>query len=500
MTRLSHRASFWKSSVSTLTLVAALMFASFSAADAQISERHPTERTPDPARTENFHSKRFGVFFHYLDDLQNKAGAVNSLGRETSWNDCVKEFDVERFADRVAETGAGYAFFTMMQQTRFFPAPNETFDRLTGYKPGEACATRDLVMEIADALAKRNIDLYLYWTGDGPVRDPQAFAGLKGVHPVTAEYMKNWSDVAAEYGQRYGKKVKGWWVDGSYSWIGHNEETRGILAEGLRAGNPDRILAFNPGVDPVVQAYSDHDDFTAGEQNSFTSLPETGRFLKGAQWHILTYLGGGWGGAGTKLSKEELAHYVWTVNRLGGVVTIDLLLYRDGELDRSQLETLKPLRSLLAGRDALLETQGASGNLVAGGTAFLRSADGIRSLIPSVGSQHAAMRGIDGDPNTTAVGGGEYPWSLVAYPVKQVTAKKVSVLFGDGFPTDFEVFIKPTGQEWKSLGRFANPDGQKRYDLSFEPEEIEAVKVTGWKPDAEGQPGAQMSVAELEVY
>ncbi|MBP5621189.1 MAG: hypothetical protein J6X44_04160, partial [Thermoguttaceae bacterium] len=147
---------------------------------AQISERSPSERTPDPAKTENFRSKGYGVFVHYLDGLQNAASTINSLGKETSWNECVDEFDVELFADQVAETGAGYAFFTVMQQTRFMPAPNETFDRLTGYKPGEACSTRDLIAEIADALEARGIDLYLYWTGDGPLRDPQAFEGLKG--------------------------------------------------------------------------------------------------------------------------------------------------------------------------------------------------------------------------------------------------------------------------------------------------------------------------------
>ena len=465
-----------------------------------ISDRAPSDRTPDPAKTENFRAKRFGVFVHYLDGLQNARMSVNSLGKETSWNECVAEFDVERFADQVAETGAGYVFFTMEQQTRFMPAPNATFDRLTGYKPGEACATRDLIAEIADALEARGVDLYLYWTGDGPLRDEKAFKGLAGVLPVTNEYMQNWAAVVAEYGERYGDKVKGWWVDGSYSWIGHNEETRGILAKGLRAGNPNRILAFNPGVDPKVSAYSDHDDFTAGEQNSFESTPESGRFLKGAQWHILTFLGKNWGQAGVKLSKEELARYVWTVGRLGGVVTIDILLFRDGGLDRSQLETVKALRPLLAEKDAEYERRRASGNLAVDGLAFLRSADDQVALIPSVGEIHSADKGIDGDPNTSAVGGGEWAWSYRVNLSTVGKAKKISLLFGDGWATDFEIFIKPIDDEWTSVGRFENPDGKKKFDVEFETREISAAKVVAYKPDAQGQTGVQMSVAELEIY
>ncbi|MBR4752599.1 MAG: hypothetical protein IK077_12640 [Thermoguttaceae bacterium] len=481
-------------------LATAVFVATVVPAFAQISERNPSDRTPDPAKTENFRSKGYGVFVHYLDGLQNGASTVNSLGKETSWNECVDEFDVELFANQIAETGAGYVFFTVMQQTRSMPAPNATFDRLTGYKPGEACSKRDLIMEIADALEARGIDLYLYWTGDGPLRDPQAFEGLKGSIPVTKEYMQNWSDVVAEYGRRYGTKVKGWWIDGSYSWIGHNEETREILAQGLRAGNPDRILAFNPGVDPKVMAYSDCDDFTAGEQNSFESIPETGRFLKGAQWHILTFLGEFWGKPGCKLTKSELAQYVWTVNRRGGVVSIDVVLYRDGGLDRSQLETLKALRPALEAKKEALQQRRDSGNLAADALAFLRSADEQRALIPSVGLVHAADKGVDGDPNTAAVGGGEWSWAYCVELTEPGDASKIELLFGGGYPTDFEVFVKADDADWDSLGRIANPDGQREYEFNFDKRKVSAVKVVAWKPDGPDQPGVQMSVAELSVF
>lgn len=40
--------------------------------------------------------------------------------------------------------------------------------------------------------------------------------------------------------------------------------------------------------------------------------------------------------------------YVYACNAPGGVVSIDVVLYRDGDLDRSQLEVLKAIRPGLA--------------------------------------------------------------------------------------------------------------------------------------------------------
>lgn len=71
--------------------------------------------------------------------------------------------------------------------------------------------------------------------------------------------------MAREYGERYGEKVAGWWVDGCYPWIGYEEEKLGLLAAGVRAGNPQRIVALNVGVQDKVRAYSSEEDFTTGE-------------------------------------------------------------------------------------------------------------------------------------------------------------------------------------------------------------------------------------------
>ncbi len=45
--------------------------------------------------------------------------------------------------------------------------------RIGGTRPGEACSVRDLPLELSHELARRGIDLYLYYTGDGPYLDAE---------------------------------------------------------------------------------------------------------------------------------------------------------------------------------------------------------------------------------------------------------------------------------------------------------------------------------------
>ncbi|MBO7679875.1 MAG: hypothetical protein J6S75_09430, partial [Thermoguttaceae bacterium] len=56
-------------------IISALCAAFFPMAALIAQERPVPDKTPDPARTENFRSKRYGVFFHYLCGLQNNANS-----------------------------------------------------------------------------------------------------------------------------------------------------------------------------------------------------------------------------------------------------------------------------------------------------------------------------------------------------------------------------------------------------------------------------------------
>ncbi len=452
--------------------------------------------------TDWFHKAGYGIFVHYLEDLQNETNKVHSLGKHTSWDECVKEFDVEKFAETMAQVNAGYVIFTMHQRTRFLIAPNETFDKLTGYKPGEACATRDLVEDLYQALSKRNIPLMLYWTGDGPRQDEQAAKALGWSQPVPLDYVKKWASVVREYGERYGKKVAGWWVDGCYPFLGYDEERLRILAEALKAGNKDRIIALNPGVQQKVQFYTIYEDYTCGEQNDFLDVPSS-RWINGVQWHILSFLGCGassigaaWAMPGVKYSKSELIDYVSDVTRADGVVSIDVLLFRDGSLDRSQIEALKPLRS---GINSLKSLQPIpEGNLAFRKPARLLSLDGTRELSVNSGI-HFARLGVDGKRSTFALAGGEWPWTYEVDLLKPFNVSRIKVNFGKGYATELQITVSADRKEWKQVAVAKGLDG-KPFECKFEPVLAEFVRVSAVKPDGPDQKGGQMSIVELEVY
>jgi hypothetical protein len=306
-----------------------------------------------------FKNQKWGVFTHYLYHEQNKPGTLTNQGAgETGWNECVDSLDVNRLAAQLAETGAHYLVFTVMQGTKYLCAPNATYNRLIGAKPGEACSRRDLIGDLINALDKYGISLFLYYTGDGPHLDPAAGSAMgfwDAYKVLNEEFLENWSSVAREYSLRYGSKIKGWWVDGCYrDAFGYNDSWLEYYVKALRAGNSESLLAFNNGVKDRVQYYTALDDYTCGEENYFEDIPDA-RFIKGVQWHILAPLGvppkggsqwEGWCKPGCKYSAEYMRDYVRRVTERGGVVTIDVALYRDGHIGAEQLAVLKALKDL----------------------------------------------------------------------------------------------------------------------------------------------------------
>ncbi len=300
--------------------------------------------------TDRFHDSKWGILTHYLSFVQNKAGDLHNQGvGETSWNECVDSIDVEKLAETVASTGASYLFFTMEQGTRYIIAPNETFDRIGGLRTGEGPSRRDLVLDLHAALSKRGVDLYLYFTGSGPADDPElgprfGFSCGEG-EVVTRPFVEKWAAVLEEYSRRYGDKVKGWWVDGCYrEMFGFTDELLDLLYYAAKAGNPDAIVALNDGVDIRYRKTYANEEFTCGEFDHPTGIPNE-RFVDGAQAHILVPLGATWGLPGLQRSGEFLHHFTKCVNLMGGVVTYDTAIYRDGSLDPEQVEALKCIKT-----------------------------------------------------------------------------------------------------------------------------------------------------------
>lgn len=265
-------------------------------------------------RTDWFKEARYGVFMHFLP------GDGQSLG-------LVKVFDVDALARQVADLGAGYFVITLGQNSGYYNSPNATYDRITGYAPGERCSTRDLPLDLGRALQARGIKLMLYLpcqVANGDARAQKAFGLDQGPKDQLLDipFAKRWAEVIQEWADRYGDRVAGWWFDGGYAHVEFDDEIADLYAAAVRHGNPNALATFNPGVQ--VTRHTQAEDYTAGELNDPFEFVPASRWLDGSQWHALTFLGSNWSKRDTRLPTERWAEWVGKVTRHEGVVTLDM--------------------------------------------------------------------------------------------------------------------------------------------------------------------------------
>ncbi len=294
-------------------------------------------------------NKKFGVFTHYLaHNVSQRTGRPIS-----DWNEIVNSFDVDALANSLKQVHAGWYFITLMQGTKYMCSPNKTFDEIAGTNPGEACCVRDLPAEIITAIKPHNIDMCLYYTGDGPYKNVSEGKKFGFVEPrsngVTCAFVEKWAGVLREYSTRYGEDIKAWWIDGCYKdFLKYDDELLQLYKNACREGNPNSLVAFNNGVFDKVTNDFTVSDMTAGEFNHFNVLPD-GRYVDGAQAHILAPLGESYDGEewshwcqpGAQHSKEYMLDFVRQANECGCLVTIDVCIDPKGHIDPYQLEVLQ---------------------------------------------------------------------------------------------------------------------------------------------------------------
>jgi hypothetical protein len=303
--------------------------------------------------------------------LKTEAGAAR-------WNELIDGFDVEGLARQVQELGAGYFFITLGQNSGYYLSPNATYDKLVGRVPSRL-SRRDLVADLAEALAQVGVPLMVYVGAPAPCHDQQAIRGLRftppwdvatlisfppeSIFPEDAartderltEYQQNWEAVLREWSLRWGPRVHGWWVDGCYQADRMYRELDPpnfqSFAAALKAGNPDSLVAFNPGVKVPVISHTEFEDYTAGEISG--ALPadtehaweggRLGRWVDGAQFHIVTYLGPTWGTGEPRFSNETVRAYTRQVNSWDGVITWDVPTQPSGLIREPFFSQLKGL-------------------------------------------------------------------------------------------------------------------------------------------------------------
>jgi len=109
------------------------------------------------------------------------------------------------------------------------------------------------------------------------------------------------------------------------------------------------LVAFNPGVFTPVFSLSEAEDYTAGEiAEAFPTCP--GRWVDGAQYQVLSYLGERWSGGQPRLTDELAAAYTVYLIQRGGVMTWDLPVADDGAIAPAYMRQLTAINRAVQAR------------------------------------------------------------------------------------------------------------------------------------------------------
>ncbi len=165
------------------------------------------------------------------------------------------------------------------------------------------------------------------------------------------DFQLMWQEIIREWSERWGTKIRGWWIDGCYfadEMYRHDDEPNfQSFADSLRAGNPDAIICFNPGVKLPIICHTEVEDYTAGEvSKSLCECPGPWVERNGhkARYHVLTYMGSDWcGGDGPRFPNEMATGYTKHVTGKGGVVTWDVPITTGGLIAEGFIGQLKAI-------------------------------------------------------------------------------------------------------------------------------------------------------------
>ncbi len=329
----------------------------------------------------------YGLMFHYEAFKDHSP---------QSYNKAIDSFNVDRFVSEVESSGAGHIIFVIGQHWGKYCAPNSAYEKLLGVENGVWTSKRDLILEIGEQLARRDIRLIIYMTARAPMRHYKVIKAMgdtlpsingkpagPGVdtmsHPrkvkgfrrsenqaPTPTFMKNWGEVCGEWSRRYGKLVSGWWFDGyksemsdAYQSLKKEKYNIDTWVDAIRSGNPEAELAFNAGAHPILSLCTGgklcpHQTFTSGENHGFHQRTKKGQGKaltpknfpapQGVIWHLLLPVGAGWGaGEASRFETATLKDRIDLINAEGGAITLDVPVSPDGRIPPGLLQVLREL-------------------------------------------------------------------------------------------------------------------------------------------------------------
>jgi len=284
-----------------------------------------------------FTKSPYGLMFHWTSQSAPQHGPLKP------YNEAVNSFNVSAFVKMVQKTGASYIIFTTNHAEPYFPAPLKQWE---AEYPGHT-TTRDLVAEISDSLQKHNIKLMLYLA-------THIYAKYDKVNDE--EFNRLNFSLLNEIGERYKKKVAGYWLDGWYqSYSKHPTFDFEKLYKICKKGNPNRLLTLNSWVYPVATTWQ---DYWAGEVYNIGN-PAAKQILengpgKGLQAQSLIVMEtDDWlhqplntDIKAPSLKALDLANFI-NKQKGKGPVTVNIQIYQDGRISDEALKIMETVSQQL---------------------------------------------------------------------------------------------------------------------------------------------------------
>ena len=296
------------------------------------------------ADTQGFRNARYGLMFHWTSTIAPRTGD------KKAYAEAVRDFDLKTFVEQVRQSGAGFVTLTTSHAEMYFPAPLKSLERIL---PGRT-AQRDLVGELAKELGQHGIRLFLYYhLGASSDKTWQKACGFEKTD--TTEFWTNWKAVISEVGERYGEQLAGWWFDDGTMNYYYRSAPWQQLASAAKAGNPKRMICFNPWTLPSATEFQ---DYFSGEGYSEPSLGgwlrkgDHGRLSGGSQEGLQAssalVMESNWDHSkrdteigAPRYTPERLAELLRTSAELGNVPMLNCEIYQDGTFSPKTVELIR---------------------------------------------------------------------------------------------------------------------------------------------------------------
>ena len=284
------------------------------------------------ASTEWLAKAGYGLMFHWTSQ------SIGKDGTHKPYAQAVDEFDLNRFADMVEATGAGYVILTVGHAETYCPAPLASWEK---YHPGKT-TRRDLIARMAEALQAKGIKLMCYLNAAGLGHYPRA---------SSEEFSRIMTEVLTEFGEHYQEKVAGYWIDCCYqAREKYPDFSFRDFFKACKAGNPNRIVALNSWIYPNV---SEWQEYWAGETTSPVELPVSGTNARGPgqglRYQALLIMEPYWVQQKVEMPEPRFdaptrGDYISHCMKNGGPATVNLGIYQDGSVDPRAVDVLKAVR------------------------------------------------------------------------------------------------------------------------------------------------------------